>query len=156
MEPLDLANEPPPLLPSDPTIEVAAAEVSRAELEALAEDEEPPSSSRRAITIEEKMKELDDDVAALHPPPPESGRLPTALPTFELAFEPEANSIRLEEVAEPSDVGTVRAEATERAEVIVTRAEPPEEAEVAVFVTPTRTGPSVKTFGDVLDEALSL
>ena len=166
MEPLDLGNEPTPLAPSDPTIEVAAAEVSRAELDALVEEEEPPSSSRRMITIEEKMQELDDDVAPLHPPPPESGRLPTALPTFELAFEPEANSIRLEEVHEPSDLGPIRVEASavrveaspdrERTEVSVTRAEPPEDAEVAVFVAPTRSGVSAKTFGDVLDDALSL
>jgi hypothetical protein len=155
MDPLDLGTGPRPPAASDPTIEVAAADVSRAELEALAEDEEPPSSSRRPITIEEKMSELDDDVAPLHTPPPESGRLPAALPTFELAFEPQANSLRVEEVPKGSELTTVRAEGMDRSDVSVVRAEPPEDAEVAVFVT-GRGASGAKTFGEILDDALSL
>jgi hypothetical protein len=167
MEPLDLGTDPRPPAASDPTIEVAAAEVSRAELDALAEDEEPPSSSRRPITIEEKMSELDDDVAPLHTPPPESGRLPAALPTFELAFEPQVNALRLEELPTASELTTVRADAPEAAkaakardarehgDVTVVRAEPPEETEVAVFVT-GRGAAGAKTFGEILDDALSL
>lgn len=163
MEPLDLGTEPRPPAASDPTIEVAAAEVSRTELDALAEDEEPPSSSRRPITIEEKMSELDDDVAPLHTPPPESGRLPAALPTFELAFEPQANALRVEEVSTASEPTTIPADAPaakardarEHGDVTVVRAEPPEETEVAVFVT-GRGAAGAKTFGEILDDALSL
>jgi hypothetical protein len=134
---------------------VAAAEVSRAELDAL-EEQEPPSSSRRPITIEEKMSELDDEVAPLHTPPPESGRLPAALPTFELAFEPEAAAGA--EAPDRTDKSTVRIEATEeRPEMSVIRAElPSDHAEVAVFVNRPRSYPGAKTFGEVLDDALSL
>jgi hypothetical protein len=129
LEPLDVGDEPPGHAPSDPTIEVAAAEVSRAELEAL-EADRAPTSSRRPISMEEKMNEL-DDVVPLHTPPPESGRLPAATPAFDLGFEPE-----------PAPH--------------VVRAEPDPGADVAVFVGGPPGTSDVKTFGELLDDALSL
>ena len=159
MEGLDVGNEPPGLSPSDPTIEVAAAEVSRAELDAL--EDSAPSSSRRPISLEAKMSEPDDDAVPLHTPPPESGRLPAALPHIELAFEPAAPersdvTLARAEAPERSEVSVVRVEEGERNEMSVVRAEPPEDADVALFVAPPRGAPGRKTFGDLLDDALSL
>jgi hypothetical protein len=127
---LDGLDEPAPGAASDPTIEVAAAEVSRAELDALEGDDGAPSSSRRPISLEEKMSERDEDVVPLHAPPPESGKLPTAAPTIELGFEPPL--------------------AKE-----VTRATPAPQANVASFVG-RAPAPSAKTFGELLDDTLSL
>ena len=132
------AEEPSGHVASDPTIEVAAAEVSRAELEAL-EAEHAPSSSRRPISMEEKMNELDDDIVPLHTPPPESGRLPTASPAIELSFETKK--------AQPEALPVGRE---------VTRAQPSETADVALFVGQAPEARAPKTFGDLLEDALSL
>ena len=122
-------SEPRP--PSDPTIEVAAAEVSRTELEEI-EEERAPSSSRRPITMETKMNELEDEAwespagdeaPPLHTPPPESGKLPAASPALELeAVHPEL----------------------------------PARTEVAVFVASPRSELAEKSFGELLEDALSL
>ncbi len=127
--PAPLESEPPAPA-SDPTIEVAAVEVSQREIEAL-EEELAPSSSRRPISLEEKMSEVDD--APLHAAPPESGSLPAAVPAIDLAFEREAE-----------------------AEAKRTHAEPDVRAQVAVFLPASPPAPAAKTFGELLDAALSL
>jgi hypothetical protein len=137
-----------PHAPSDPSIEVAAAEVSNAELEEL-EDERPPSSSRRPISMESQLDELDNewktapggdsfsyswrppteeapspgDVVPLHAPPPASGKLPAAAPAIELeAVQPEL----------------------------------PAPTDVALFIPDPRPPLAESTFGAILDDALSL
>ncbi len=128
---------------SDPTIEIAAAEVSRTELEAIEASEadeageghdRAPTSSRRPISLEEKMSEP-DDVPLLHTPPPESGALPAASPAIDVGFEPPAA---------PPAVPAPRA---------IQAA--PTQVEVAAFVgrAPDATAPS---FGDLLDATLAL
>ncbi len=106
--------------PSAPVLEIASAEISATELEALDADR-PPTSSRRPISMEAKMNEPDD--APLHEPPPESGKLLAAAPAIEL------------EGVKPS--------LTPR-------------PEVAVFVGTAGGKLAATTFGDVLDEALTL
>ncbi len=122
---------------SDPTIEVAAAEVSRLELEAIEASEadeahdRAPTSSRRPISLEEKMSEPDD--VPLHTPPPESGALPAVSPAIDVGFEPA-----------PAVMPAPRA---------IPMA--PKQVEVAAFVghAPDATAPS---FGDLLDATLAL
>jgi hypothetical protein len=121
---------------SDPTIEIAAAEVSRLELEAIEADEvseRAPTSSRRPISLEEKMSEPDD--APLHTPPRESGALPAASPAIDVGFEPAP--------APP-------AMAAPRAIQVA-----PTQVEVAAFVGHAPDAPA-SSFGDLLDATLAL
>jgi len=144
---------------SDPTLEVASAEIS---LDAIEEEEdEAPSSSRRPISLETKMSEPDDDVAPLHSPPPKSGPLLAALPNLDFAIEPSREPI----APEASDVSLVVAQAsTPRAGATdafpasgasVVRADPAR-ADVALFLAAPQEKPALKTWGELLDEALSL
>jgi hypothetical protein len=127
---------------SDPTIEIAAAEVSRLELEAIEASEadevseRAPTSSRRPISLEEKMSEPDD--VPLHTPPPESGALPAASPAIDVGFEPPA--------APPAPTAMAAPRAIQVA---------PTQVEVAAFVghAPDATASS---FGDLLDATLAL
>jgi hypothetical protein len=78
-----------PHVPSSPSIEVAAAEISATELAAL-EADHMPTSSRRPISMEAKMNDAGDDAIPLHTPPPASGKLLAAAPAIELeAVHPE-------------------------------------------------------------------
>jgi hypothetical protein len=148
LDQLDPALDPPGHVPSDPTIEVAAAEVSRAELDAL-EAEHAPSSSRRPISMDEKMSELDDDVP-LYNAPPESGRLPAVSPTFDLTFvEP-----TFAEATEPGATSAIRAERP--AVTRVPGLPGTTESDVAVFVGAAPSGATPTTFGELLDDALSI
>ncbi len=150
------SDDVPGYVPSDPTIEVVAAEVSHGELEALedggegevGDEDSAPSSSRRPISIDAKMSEA-DDVIPLHPPPPESGPLPAASPTIDLSLEPATSLPLTPERAEPTAT-VVRAEPA----VTVVRAESAR-TDVAVFVA-LESELGAKTFGELLDEALSL
>ncbi len=130
-------------VPSDPTIEVAAAEMSNAELEEL-EADRAPTSSRRPISMEEKMSELDDDVVPLHSPPPASGKLPAASP-----------SIELEELRAQQSHSAPRHGGPEL-ELEAERAELPAHEEVPLFVGSPRRDLTAATFGELLDDALSI
>jgi hypothetical protein len=130
----------PPSKPSDPTIEVAAAEVSGMELAAIeeAESERAPASSRRPISIEAKMAEPVEEEAPLHTAPRESGAHRAAVPALDVGFEP---------IPAPPAAPSPAHEA-----IFAT----PAPAQVASFVGQTSAGRSPKSFGELLDDALSL
>jgi hypothetical protein len=149
---------------SDPTIEVAAAEVSSAELialQGLPEDEEAPSSSRRPISLEQKMREPEEE-APLHLPPPESGKLPAASPAIDLTLPAESRA--RETPPEPPAPMREAREARAEAERTVagasvhaaTKVEALAEVQVASFVGVPPNADAMKTFGEILDEALAL
>lgn len=144
---------------SDPTIEVAAAEVSSAELVALqglAEDIEAPSSSRRPISLEQKMSEPEEE-APLHPPPPESGKLPAASPAIDLTLpEPRPREAAPEPVREARKEAEAPAAPAPRETAAKASPASHEEAQVARFVGVPPNADAMKTFGEILDEALAL
>jgi hypothetical protein len=142
---------PPPT--SDPTLRAALPPSRGAPPEFGVLEDSAPSSSRRPISMEEKMNEAEDE--GFHPPPPESGRLPAAAPSFELTFD----SPRLP-VTPPSEPtrpeGPSPMHAIARAEIGPDPDAVSAEVEVAAFVGEPRAPGTPKTFGELLDDALSL
>jgi hypothetical protein len=151
-EPFALSVPVPGHAASDPTIEAAPAEVTQAEMDAIAADEESeraPTSSRRPISMEAKMSELEEDSPPLHAPPPASGKLPTASPAIEI--EPvESQPMPVAAIAAVATPSAKLARESVRAEAL------PPQAEVAVFVGRTPSDLAAKTFGDLLDATLAL
>jgi hypothetical protein len=90
------------------------------------------------------MNELDDDVVPLHSPPPASGKLPAASP-----------SIELEELRAQQSQSAPRHTGPEL-ELEAVRAELPARDEVPLFVGSARRDLAATTFGELLDEALSI
>jgi hypothetical protein len=143
-----------PLPPSDPTIEIAAVEMSPHDLAAFEEEEEKdkaPSSSRRPISLEEKMAE-EDDAVPLHVAPPKSGPLPAASPAIELGgfdADPSTGVRRYDELLEKPARAASEAPAA-------AHAEPPSDARVATFIGHAPKELAALSFGELLDASLAL